>query len=566
MHGMSTTEISTVFLALGVMLAAARILGEIVRRFNQPAVLGELAAGIVLGPTLMGSFWPEATATLFPAQGPVAIAMEAFTAVAISLFLLVAGMEVNLSTAWRQGRVAIYVSAGGIALPFTLGFVAAILIPTLGGREAGSGEWIFAFFLATALSISALPVIAKTLMDLNLYRSDLGMIVIAAAVLNDLIGWLAFALILGLAGGAAHETMHIGWIILTTLGFAAFVLTIGRGAIHRMLPWIQAHTVWPGGVLGLALSLGFLGAAFTQWIGVHAIFGSFLVGVAIGDSSHLREHTRAIIHQFISFIFAPLFFASIGVRIDFVSNFDLPLTLLLLGIVCFGKIFGCRLVSQYAGVGRREAWAIGFAMCAGGAMAIIFGLLGLQTGLIGERMFVSLVVMAIATSMISGPAMRRVLRLRQPRRLTDFLSPKACVIDLPSQSRSGAIRALSAAACKANTSLKPEQVAELVLAREAQAATGLGDRIAVPHARLEGLQRPLIAIGLCDGGVDFDAPDGAAAQIILLILTPRDDDGAQVEILADVARTFREESIRQRAVEVRTYIELLALLRTGEGD
>lgn len=559
---LTSHEITVLFFSLGVLLAAARVLGEIARKLNQPSVLGELAAGIILGPTVMGVVWPEGVATLFPLTGPVSIALQAFTAVAISLFLLVAGMEVDLSSAWRQGRAAIFVSLGGIVLPFGLGLAAAALIPTLGGEATSASPWIFAFFLATALSISALPVIAKTLMDLNLYRSDLGMVVIAAAVLNDLIGWLAFALILGLAGVGAGHGLPVGWAILSTLGFTAFVLTIGRWAIHRTLPWIQAHTVWPGGVLGTAVFLGFFGAAVTQGIGIHAIFGSFLVGVAIGDSSHLREQTRSIINQFISFIFAPLFFAGIGLRLNFAVHFDFWLTLMVIVIACVGKVVGCGVAARWGGIARREAWAIGFAMNARGAMEIIFGILGLQSGLINERMFVALVIMAIVTSMLSGPALIRILRLRRARRLTDYLSPKAFIADLRSQPRTGAIRELCQAACLANSTLGFENVWKRVIARESQASTGLGDRVAVPHARLDGLERPLVAVALCDGGVDFDAPDGAPAQIIVLILTPTDDDGAQIEILADIARTFRDEQIRQQAVEVRNYTEFLALLRT----
>lgn len=559
---LTSHEITVLFLSLGVLLATARILGEIARKLNQPTVLGELTAGILLGPTVLGQFAPQLVSTIFPHEGNVAVALQAMTSVAISLFLLVAGMEVDLSSAWKQGRSAIFVSLGGIVLPFTLGLGAAALILAAGGGVSSAEPTIFALFLATALSISALPVIAKTLMDLNLYRSDLGMVVIAAAVLNDLIGWLAFALILGLAGSGASHGLPVGWAILSTLAFTGLVLTVGRWAIHRSLPWIQAHTVWPGGVLGTAVFLGFLGAAMTQWIGIHAIFGSFLVGVAIGDSSHLREQTRTIIHQFISFIFAPLFFASIGLKLDFAAHFDFWLTLLIVVIACVGKVVGCGVAARWGGIARREAWAIGFAMNARGAMEIIFGILGLQSGLINERMFVALVIMAIVTSMLSGPALTRILRLRRSRRLTDYLSSKAFLSDLRSQPRTGAIRELCQAACQANTTLAFETVWKKVLARESQASTGLGDRVAVPHARLDGLERPMVAVALCDGGVDFDAPDGAPAQIIVLILTPTDDDGAQVEILADIARTFREEQIRQRAVEVRNYTEFLALLRT----
>ena len=562
MHHLSPPEIAVMFVSLGVLLASARLLGEIARKLNQPSILGELAAGILLGPTVLGRVWPSLVATLFPQEGALAIALDGLTTVAIALFLLVAGMEVDLSSIWRQGRAAFTVSFLGILFPFSLGLTAAKLFPNGMGREVGVDPLIYALFLATAMSISALPVIAKTLMDLGIYRSDLGMVVVASAVCNDLAGWLAFALILSMFGGAAeHSTPSIGWTAAATLGFTAFLLTLGRGLIHRALPWIQAHTSWPGGVLGFALTLGLFGAAFTQWIGVHAVFGAFLVGVAIGDSSHLREHTRTIIHEFVSFIFAPLFFAGIGLKLDFAHHFDGRLTLLVIVVACAGKIIGCGLGARWGGIARREAWAIGVAMNARGAMEIIVGLLGLQSGLIGKTMFVSLVAMALATSLMSGPLMRKILRLKKPRRLSDYLGAKGFVADLRGESRKDVIGELVQAVC-AGLELKVDEVASAVLDRETQGPTGLGDRVAVPHARFDSLNGPVVAVGLSQNGVDFDAPDGLPAQLIFLILTPRDDDGAQVEILADIARTFQHEEIRQKAIEVTNYTEFLAMIRT----
>ncbi len=553
------------FVSIGVLLASARLLGEIARRFNQPSVLGELVAGVVLGPTILGSVWPALTATLFPQEGALAVALEGLTTVAIALFLLVAGMEVDLSSIWRQGRAAITVSILGIVFPFSLGIFAAGVFPQAMGLESGVDRVPYALFLAAAMSISALPVIAKTLMDLGIYRSDLGMVVIASAVFNDLVGWLTFALILSMSDPVSDgKALSIGWTVTATLAFTVLVLTIGRWSIHRALPWVQAHTGWPGGVLGFALTLGLFGAAFTQWIGVHAVFGAFLVGVAIGDSSHLREQTRTIIHQFVSFIFAPLFFASIGLKLNFATYFDGWLTLWVVVIACAGKVIGCGLGARWGGVARREAWAIGVAMNARGAMEIIVGLLGLQAGLIGRTMFVSLVTMALVTSLMSGPLIRKILRLRKPRRLSDYLGPKGFVANLRGESREAAIRELSQAAC-AGLGLDGLDVASAVLERESQGPTGLGDRIAAPHARLELLRGPTVAVGISRGGIDFDAPDGAPAQLIFLILTPRDDDGAQVEILADIARTFRHEEVRQKAAEVPTYTEFLALIRT-QGD
>lgn len=561
---MTPHETTMMFLALGVMLAAALALGEVARLLRQPAVLGEILAGVLLGPTLLGRFAPGWTSQLFPQQGTVAVALQGMTTLAVTLFLLVAGMELDLSTIWRQGRTAITVGLAGIIIPFGFGFLAAWVAPALMGQEPGGNRLIFSLFMATALAISALPVIARTLLDLNLYRSDLGMIIIAAAIFNDLFGWIIFAVILSLMDNPARPSLGLGWVVALTVGFAAAMLTVGRWIIHRLLPWIQAYCSWPGGVLGFALVLALLGAAFTEWAGVHAIFGSFLVGVAIGDSPHLREQTRTTLRQFISFIFAPLFFASIGLRVDFISHFDLRLTLLVLAIACAGKILGCGLGALQSGMERREAWAVGFGLNARGAMEIVLGLLALQYGLIGAPLFVALVIMALVTSMMSGPIMARLLRGRKSRRLADALTARTFLNHLNSATRRGAIRELAHAAAVAS-GVSPEAVDEAVWAREELLSTGLDKGVAVPHARLEGVVAPVVALGFSEDGIDFDSPDGAPARIIFLILTPLQDGGAQLELLADIARTFRDPAINHKVLQVHSYVQFLALMKTEVG-
>lgn len=562
MASLSAQEITAFLLSLAILLASARLLGEIAKRLNQPAVLGEILAGILLGPTLLGAVAPATSAFLFPLQGGGALAREGLMVLAITLFLLVAGMEVNLSSVWRQGRLALSVGTAGIVGPFAIGFGMAWWLPQQMGIAAGTDPLIFALFIATALSISALPVIAKTLMDLDLYRSDLGMMVIAAAVFNDLVGWIIFAVILGMLGTGGGHALSVAGTIWMTLGFALFMLTWGRSLLHRVLPWVHAHTSWPGGVLGFALALALVCAAFTEWIGVHAIFGSFLAGVALGDSSHLRQRTRATIAQFVSFIFAPLFFAGIGLKVNFVAHFDLPLVLLVLVIACLGKVVGCGIGGRLAGMPSREAWALGFGLNARGAMEIILGMLALQYGVIDERLFVALVVMALATSLMSGPAMQWLLRLKKPRRFLDFLRPRAFFADLKAGTRDEAIDELSLALAGA-LGIDPQRVATAVRERERLMATGLGSGLAVPHARLEGLAGPAVGLGISREGIDFDAPDGRPANLVFLLLTPRNDDGSQLEILADIARTFRARHAREQALKAGSFTEFVGLMRSS---
>lgn len=561
MQGLSHHEVTVLLAGLGVLLAAARLLGELARRFQLPAVFGEISAGILLGPTVLGTLAPELSNLLFPRSGGGALLLDGITTLAIVLFLLVAGMEADISTVWRQGRAVTTVGLAGILFPFATGFAAAWYLPELMGRDAATPPLLFALFIATALSISALPVIAKTLMDLDLYRSDLGMMIVAAAVFNDLVGWIIFAVILGMLGVTGSAGFSIGATIALTLIFAALMLTLVRWSIHRMLPWIQAHASWPGGQLGFTLSVALLGAAFTEWIGVHAIFGAFLVGVAMGDTPHFRERIRGVIDQFVSFFFAPLFFASIGLKVNFIAHFDPLLVAVVLIIACLGKVLGCGFGGRLAGLSHRESWAIGFGMNARGAMEIILGLLALRVGLINEPLFVALVVMAIATSLMSGPAIQHILRLKKPRRFINYL-PTRALVRLEARTRDQAVVELAAVLGPLD-GVRPETIIDAVLARERLMPTGLGSGVAVPHARLGGLSQPVVALGLSVGGIDFNAPDGKPAQFVLLILTPEDDNGAQVEILADIARTFRQREFRQAALEVTSMTEFLALVKSS---
>jgi Kef-type K+ transport system membrane component KefB len=478
---------------------------------------------------------------------------------------LVAGLEVDLSSVSRQGLVALKVGTMGMVIPFIIGFGAAWYVPKALGAQEGADPLVFALFLATALSITALPVIAKTLMDLGLYRSDLGMVVISAAIFNDLIGWTIFAVILGMMESGAGHVQNIPMTVALTLVFAVGMLTAGRWIINRLLPYLQAYTHWPGGVLSFALTLALLSAAFTEWIGIHAIFGSFIVGVAIGDSRHMREHTRVVIDQFVSFIFAPLFFASIGLKVNFISHFDLGLVLTVLLIACMCKLAGGLLGAKWGGMPRRDAWAVGFAMNARGAMEIVLGLLALEAGIIRQPLFVALVIMAIVTSMMSGPFMKMILQHTKAKRLQDALRSKLFLRQLAATSRREIVHELTTAMCD-SAGLDTPSVEGAVWAREEIMATGIGNGIALPHARVPGLKEPIVAVGISEKGIDFDAPDGKPANIIFLVLTPEELPSAQLEIGAEIARRFRREETTELVLRTKNFAEFLAIMKNPESS
>ncbi|MBL8848749.1 MAG: cation:proton antiporter [Planctomycetaceae bacterium] len=561
MSHLAPHELLTMLLALATLLGAARALGQVAMWLHQPAVLGEMLAGVLLGPTVLGHFAPQTFAALFPATGPNALALDVITNLSIVLYLLVAGLEVDLSTIWRQGLVALKVGIVSVLVPFLIGGAAAWAAPRLLGRTEGADPLIFTLFFGTAMAISALPVIIKTLFDLDMYRTDLGMVIVSAAVLNDLLGWTVFAIILGMLDAGGQRFSPVVTIALTLL-FAGLVLTVGRWLNHRLLPYLQAYTASPSGVLSYAMTMALLGAALTEWIGIHAIFGSFLVGIAIGDSSHLRERTRFIIDQFVSWIFAPVFFASIGLRVNFVDHFHWPLVSSVFAIACVGKLLGATLGARWSGMPRRESWAIGFGMNARGAMEIILGLLALQAGVIDDRLFVAMVVTAIGTSALSGPAMLRVLRHRKPRRLLEAFSQRLFLRDLSARSRREAIHELVIAACQ-SAGLDADSIEFSAWEREQTAATGIGNGVALPHARVSGLGAPLVAVGLSEAGIDFDAPDGEPAHAIFLILTPREEPNAQLQLASELSRKFRDRRMLDLIVRATNYTEFLAVMKSA---
>lgn len=402
------TDLVLLLISIGTVLLLARFTSEFGKKFKLPIVLGEIVVGILLGPSILGTAWPDMYTALFPRIGATRIAFDGIVSLAVIMMLFVAGLEVQLNTVLKQGKTAIYTSLTSMVFAFTIGAGLVLLNPSFFQCEEKS-KWIYALFFGTAMAISALPVITRILIDLNLFKTKVGTVIISAAIFDDLTGWLVFSLILSLLGqeGQAH---NIFYTISMMLGFGLFMLLIGKRIIDKSLPWIQTKLSWPGGVLSICLGFCFLAAAFTEKIGLHAIMGAFVMGIAFGDSVHLHEKAREIIHQFVTNVFAPLFFVSIGLRVDFIKNFDIQLVGVVLVVAVLCKSIGASLGAYLGGLTKRESLAVGFGLNARGAMEIILGTLALNAGLINERMFVALVTMALVTSLISGPMMKFFLR------------------------------------------------------------------------------------------------------------------------------------------------------------
>jgi Kef-type K+ transport system membrane component KefB/mannitol/fructose-specific phosphotransferase system IIA component (Ntr-type) len=543
------------FLALAVLLAGAKLAGELAQKMGQPAVLGEIIAGILLGPSFLGMFAPRVESTIFPTHGAFPLVLSVVSNLGVVLFLLTAGIEVDLTSVFRQGKSALLVSSCGVVVPFIVGTTAAGLFPRFLGAEPGAHREIFALFVGTALSISALPVVAKILMDLNLLRSDVGMLVLSSAMFDDLVGWILFSIVLGMMRAGSASLSSLRHTILLTFSFVIVVLTVGRWLIHRILPLIQAHTSWPGGVLGFIFALTLASAAFTEYAGIHAVFGAFIMGIAIGDSGHLRKRTRDHIHEIVTNVLAPLFFVSIGLQANFVTSFSLSLFITLFAVACLGKIAGIGWGARAGGLDRRTAWVAGLAMNARGAMEIILGLLAIQAGLIKGRMFVALVLVALVTSLIAAPSVNYLVERRRTTHLRDSLSSKLFIPSLRGQTHSEVIQEMSEVAAPL-VGDSPQHLYEIIWRRERVAGTGRAHGVAVPHARVKGLEKPVVVVGFHKRGVDFDSGGGALTHLVMLIVTA--DNQTQMELLGESGRVFRREETVQEALAAQSFVEFMA--------
>lgn len=547
MHGQ---EALVFLLSLATLLGVARLLGEVARSLGLPLVVGELLTGLLLGATGLKRIAPGIHDWLFPPSGSAAAEMlSGYTTVAVVLLLVVAGLEVDLAIVKRRGKNAVLVAALGILMPLAGGLVLGHLVPdsVVGAPENRN---LFALFMGVALSISALPVIAKTLLDLGLFRTDVGLLVMTVAMLDDLVGWIAFSILLGPMRGGTVDLGVLARTMVLATAFALILLIPGRRLIDRVLSAIEQHgELAPGRILSFVAVLAMLGAGATQAIGIHAVLGGFIVGVAFGDSPRLRERTRQTIHQFVTNVFAPVFFASVALRVDFVESFDLVLCIVVFLVATAAKLIGCAGGARLTGVPWREALAVGFGLNARGAMEIILALLAREAKLINDGVFVALVAMAVGTSLLAGPSMKRLLysgRGAQPAAddAAALVRDGAFVPHLTSATSARAIEELGRALRPAIGDLvEPALIS--VLERELVAPTGLGDEVAIPHAPVEGLTKVVVALGLSPSGIDFDAPDGRPAKVVFLLLLPPRAYEKEVRVLAALARSVFDAPARE---------------------
>ena len=398
------------FTQVMLLIIAGRLLGEGMQRLGQPAVIGQLLGGILLGPTVFGTIWPAAQAAIFPLHSADRPMLSAVSELGVLMLLLLTGMETDLARRLVR-RTAAITSAAGIAIPFLCGYSLGQILPASVLPDPHR-RLITSLFLATALSISSVKIVAAVLREVDFLRRNLGQVILAAAILDDTIGWTILAVIGGLA---AQGKIVIGPVLLSIAGTIAFLLfcfTVGRRWMAFVIRWTNDHFTIEMPVISAILVLMIALALLTDWIGVHTVLGAFAAGVMIGQSPILTKHIEEELRGLIVALFMPVFFGVAGLSIDLKVLGDphlLGFAALLITFACVGKLGGCYLGGRLGRLDHEEALAVGFAMNARGSTEVILATIGLSIGVLNQTLFTVIVLMAVMTTLAMPPLLRWAL-------------------------------------------------------------------------------------------------------------------------------------------------------------
>jgi Kef-type K+ transport system membrane component KefB/nucleotide-binding universal stress UspA family protein len=405
---LSEIQILRFLIQFTLLFVVARILADIMKRLGQATVIGELLAGLVLGPTLLGHIAPGIFRLLFPADPLSDHLLEALAWLGVILLLLYTGLETDLTVLRGIGGAAVAVSTLGIALPWASGFALGWEMPAR-YLAAQNQRLIFALFMAIAMSISAVPVIAKILIDLDLMRRDLGLLILASGVLDDTVGWLMLSVVAGLAARGAIDLRSLASIAIAVAAFVGFCYLIGARIVVHIMRWVDDRGLAEHAGMSAMVGIAMVCAIATQAIGIHAVFGAFIAGLMIGRSARLRRSDRTELEATTIGVFAPVFFAYSGLKVDLFALHGINLLLIVLAIAILGKLIGCAGGALLCKFRLREAVATGVGMNARGGMGIIVGLIGLSLGVLTREMYAIIIMVAIVTSLMTPPLLSWLL-------------------------------------------------------------------------------------------------------------------------------------------------------------
>lgn len=403
---MSTT---TLLLQLIVILGTARVCGWVLRHLGQPSVVGEMAAGMVLGPVVMGALMPEVHGQLF-AKATLG-GLSALSTVGLVLFMFVIGLELRAHRGVRQQiQAAGIVGLISTVVPLGLGVaLAPVLYPALAPQ--GVGFWPFALFMGAALSITAFPVMARILKDRGLTGTGFGQLSLSAAAVVDVVAWIVLAFVVALTGAQGSQE----GLLKITVG-AVLLAGLVYGLLRPFFAWLlrtYAPDGEPSTTVLASLMIGLLGCALlTEWLHLHAVFGAFLFGTCLPRDDRLLRSMAQRIEPLSIVVLMPLFFALAGLNTsaNAFSDASLGAMALILVVAALGKIGGGLVGARLAGYNWRDSFATGSLMNARGLMELIVIKVGLDAGLIGPELFTMLLVMALVTTAMTGPLISLTMR------------------------------------------------------------------------------------------------------------------------------------------------------------
>lgn len=400
------------FVQLIVLMLVGRLLGEGLLRLGQPAVMGQLMAGLVLGPSLLGFFFPDFQHALFPADKEQKAMLDAVSQFGVLLILLMTGMETDLKLVRASSRASIFASLGGIVIPFACGFALGEFLPDAMLPDPGK-RLITSLFLGTALSIASVKIVATVVREMNFLRRTVGQVILGSAIVDDTIGWIIIAVIFGLALQGHVDPLSLAKSVIGTLAFMAFSLTIGRRWVSLAIRWVNDTFVSEFAVVTAILVIMGLMALTTHMIGVHAVLGAFVAGILVGESPILTKHIDEQLRGLIIAFFMPVFFGTAGLSADLITVLKDPelllLTFGLIAIATIGKFGGAFIGGELGGLTRAEALALATGMNARGSTEVIIATVGLSMGALTQNLFTMIVAMAILTTLAMPPTLRWAL-------------------------------------------------------------------------------------------------------------------------------------------------------------
>lgn len=403
---------------LALIIIAARAVGVLFRKFGQPEVVGEITAGLLLGPSFFGLFFPEWSRAIFQPEvqglppGTLHWIFTVISQIGLVLLLFLVGMEFDFGHLKVVGASTAVISLSGIVVPFGLGMLLAwsffpVVFPDNGN---GASFWGFALFLGTAMAITALPILGRMMVEWDIPRTRLAVVTITAAAIDDAAGWILLA---GVAAGVTtgFELKQSLVMVLSALAFGLAMVFLVRPCLKRILPWFLKDGELSVTGLAVILTLLFLSAIATNLIGVFGIFGAFLFGACLCDERELRLAVQKRLRDFVTAFFLPIFFAYTGLRtnIGMLDTWQLwGVAAAVIGASIVGKAAGCGLAARWTGFSTREAACIGVLMNTRALMELIVINLGKDLGVIPDSVFCMLVMMALLTTVMTTPLITRL--------------------------------------------------------------------------------------------------------------------------------------------------------------